>query len=409
MADERAKLHLLARVGEVFTPGGPINSYDLFAGRLNQVREVINAVWQRGTHAVLYGERGVGKTSLANVLAEVFSGRDHPLHVVATNCGTTDDFTAIWDRLFGDLGLNGRDPQGSFGRALGPEDVRRKLEKLDHRVLVVIDELDRLEDDDALTLLADTIKALSDYSVLASVMLVGVADSIDELVGDHRSVERALVQVQMPRMSPPELMEIMDKNLAPLEMTIEDSAKERIAHLSEGLPFYTHLLGRDAAQAAIADDRRHVQENDVDRAIRSAVDQAQHSIRSAYERATQSPRRVHLFREVLLACALAPKTEMGFFTARGVRAPLSRIMGAPYEIPAFARHLNEFSDLHRGPVLEKRGTTRRHFYRFENPLLQPFVILKGLSDGLVTEQVITELQDQPSDPVPEPSAFEQPS
>lgn len=75
---------------------------------------------------------------------------------------------------------------------------------------------------------------------------------------------------------------------------------------------------------------------------------AQHSILSAYEKATQSARRDNLFAQVLLACALAPKTELGYFSATGVRYPMSRLMGKPYEIPAFARHLNEFVELHRG-------------------------------------------------------------
>ena len=39
----------------------------------------------------------------------------------------------------------------------------------------------------------------------------------------------------------------------------------------------------------------------------------------------------------------------------------------------------------RGFALIKTGTPGRTFYRFENPLLQPFTILHGLQKGLVTE------------------------
>src|SRR5439155_19716416 len=39
--------------------------------------------------------------------------------------------------------------------------------------LIVIDELDRLEDDDTISLLADTIKTLSDHSIPGTLMLVG--------------------------------------------------------------------------------------------------------------------------------------------------------------------------------------------------------------------------------------------
>ena len=58
-------------VAEVFTPATPIDRVDLFAGRAIQRSQVIDAVFRPGTHAILYGERGVGKTSLASVLAEL--------------------------------------------------------------------------------------------------------------------------------------------------------------------------------------------------------------------------------------------------------------------------------------------------------------------------------------------------
>jgi predicted AAA+ superfamily ATPase len=56
------------RSGEVFTPSATIDNQALFAGRVNQLNRIIGAVSQRGQHAILFGERGVGKTSLANVL-----------------------------------------------------------------------------------------------------------------------------------------------------------------------------------------------------------------------------------------------------------------------------------------------------------------------------------------------------
>lgn len=56
---------LSMQAGQVFTPGSPVNERDLFSGRIEQIQSVLDAVTQRGYHAVLYGERGVGKTSLA--------------------------------------------------------------------------------------------------------------------------------------------------------------------------------------------------------------------------------------------------------------------------------------------------------------------------------------------------------
>ena len=52
------------KVGDVFRPSAPVDEKALFAGREEQVRRVIDAIFQRGQHVMIYGERGVGKTSL---------------------------------------------------------------------------------------------------------------------------------------------------------------------------------------------------------------------------------------------------------------------------------------------------------------------------------------------------------
>jgi hypothetical protein len=329
---------------------------------------------------------------LANVLAQIFGDYElfDDLSTSHINCNTTDDFTSIWARVLTELGIEiGRD---LLSPPLTPEDVRTFLSSLGSRSLIILDELDRLENDEALSLLADTIKTLSDHAVSATVVLVGVADSVDQLIGDHLSVERPLVQVPMPRMSPTELQEIVDKGLETLDMGITESSKSRIAQLSEGLPHYTHALSLHATQRAIMDDREVIDGSDIDSAVQRTVEKAQQSIRSAHQTATRSPRRKNLFPHVLLACALAPKDVMGFFTAGGVRKPMSAIMNSRYEIPAFARHLDQFTRPERGAVLQKIGEPRRYFYRFQNPLLQPFTILDGLARGVITEELVEQLQ-----------------
>jgi Holliday junction resolvasome RuvABC ATP-dependent DNA helicase subunit len=397
MADNGATLERYAQVAQVFTPGAPIDRLDVFAGRLPQILDVINAVSQRGQHVMLYGERGVGKTSLANVIADIFASKNlEHLDSISVNCNTNDTFGSLWRTILRDLRLDlGADADYEDP---SPEDVRFYLQQLRTRTLIVIDELDRLENDEALSLLADTIKTLSDHAVDATLALVGVADNVDELIGDHRSVERALVQIPLPRMSKAELMEIIDKRLDRLDMKIESGAKERIARLSEGLPYYTHLLALHAGQYAVT-DQNAIGDSAVEMAIDMAVQKAQHSIRRAYQEAIRSPQKDNLNAQVLLACALAEKDFWGFFTAAAVRDPMSAIMKRRYEIPAFARHLNKLSDEGRVPrILIQRGQPRKYIYRFEDPLLQPFVILSSLSSGMIDERLLEQFQGMTASP-----------
>jgi Cdc6-like AAA superfamily ATPase len=386
------KLRRIAQVGAVFTPGAPIDDYSLFGGRMDQVMDVINTVGQKGRHVILYGERGVGKTSLANILAEVFEGFDDlKLKSIGVNCQTLDDFSSVWSNIFRELEWDGNG-EWEDRTPHEPEQIRYALEHLGSQALIVIDELDRLEDDVALSLLADTVKTLSDHAVPVTLVLVGVADSVDDLLGDHFSVGRALTQVHLPRMSTSELEEIVDKGLSELHLEIKPDARRRIARLSEGLPFYTHSLALHAGQHAVADDRDMIEDVDVSRGIERVVGKTQHSIRTAYEKAIRSPRKDTLFQQVILACALAPKGPLGHFTAGAVRQPMSRILGEEVEISKFNRHLNAFAGEKRGHALEKSGEERSWYYRFADPLLQPFVILNGLARKEIDEKLVGEMQ-----------------
>jgi Cdc6-like AAA superfamily ATPase len=387
----RSKLEALASVAETFTPGAPIDDFALFAGRIEQLTAAVTTVAQKGRHVALYGDRGVGKTSLANVISQFFElMRREERHSVRINCNSDMTFGTLWGLLFRELDVV---PDTS---ELAPEDVRYHLARLSTPAIIVIDELDRMEDDETLSLLADTIKSLSDNAVPSTLVLVGVATSIDGLIGEHESIDRALEQIEMPRMSVDELLDLIGKCCERCEMRIENSAAHRIARLSEGLPHYTHTLGLHAGQHAVSDDHVEIGPADVRAAIEKSVEK--HTVRTEYEDAIRSPRRDNLYAEVLLACALADKDRFGFFSAGAVRNPLSQITSRDYDIPAFARHLKEFTRAERGPALMRIGAPHRYFYRFTNPVLQPYVILVGLSSGLITEDGIAELESPVSDP-----------
>jgi Cdc6-like AAA superfamily ATPase len=402
--DQSERENLAFKASTVFTPAVPVNEKELFAGRLEQVERVIDAINQRGQHTIVFGERGVGKTSLANILASMF-GSPRDTLAPKVNCDATDDFQTLWGKMLSKINLSqDKRPPGfraekqeklvaaseTLRENVTPDGVCRLLTHLGEAqvVIIIFDEFDRLKNQKARRAMADTIKALSDYDVPATLILVGVADTVDELIAEHRSIERSLVQIRMPRMSASELHEILDRGVSKLGMRIADDAKKSISLLSQGLPHYTHLLGLHAAREALNFDSKHIGLEQVRSAIKRAVLDAQQSLQSDYRKATISQHKDSIYPQVLLACALAGTDEFGYFAAADVRGPLSEIMRRRYEIPSFAKHLNDFCQSPHGNVLTKTGIKRKFRYRFTNPLIQPFVIMKGLADGRIDEAAL---------------------
>ena len=385
--DMTQKLAKLTLIGAVFS-AAPVDRKTLFAGRTDQLRDAIAAVTQRAKHAVIYGERGVGKTSLANIVLEVFGDQVNKPACGPINCDETMTFSDLWHTVFREMHIkDGQTLSQLAPKEIKPDDVRHLLQNISKTVLV-LDEFDRIGDPKMTIRRADAIKNLSDHGVDTTMVLVGVADSLDALLAEHVSIDRNLAQIPMPRMSDVELGEIIDKRANLCAMTIQDEARDRVITLSQGLPHYTHVLCLNAFEDAINRDSETVSVDDCRTAITRALKGATQSVVSAYHKAITSPRKDNLYSQVLLACAMTPTDPLGFFYAGDVRGPMSTIMKAQYDIPAFSQHLKAFCDLTRGPVLKRDGPVRRYRYRFANPLLQPHVIMHGVTSGMIQQDQV---------------------
>lgn len=205
---------------QLFTPSTPIDENDLFAGRGVQIRKMMEGTLERGKHVILFGERGVGKTSLAKVFHGLFPTTLRHIFAVREQADPSDDFSSIWRKIFKDIyiqvargGNADLVPIADFYTGeIAPDDVRRELEavfKTNDIPVLIIDEYDKIGDKKKTNeLMANTIKALSDYGVNVTIVLVGVADNINDLMGEHASLGRCVEQIPMPRMNIPERREI---------------------------------------------------------------------------------------------------------------------------------------------------------------------------------------------------------
>jgi len=412
---QRAEL-LAQRASTVFQPRTPITTKELFAGRWTELTDISDAVHQPGLHVVIYGERGVGKSSLANVVSPtvwVMDGHrieETPEEAAAiperfmlkavANSG--DNFSTLWHRLLADIQWPHPDDQtllvttstafGLQGRVTVDE-VRRVLANLRGAVFIV-DEFDQAPRDVSKAF-TELIKTLSDLGVDCTIIIVGVSETVENLVGDHASIGRAVTQIRLERMKADELRQIIGKAESALGIKFDDDAAALIVHVSQGLPHYVHLIGLHAVRSAAQRlSLTRVQLDDVFDALKKAVKQAQQTVTEKHSTATHSSQKTALYRQVLFACALAAAQShdsLGYFSPSAVVDPLTEILGKDITIANFTSHLTGFCDPRRGAVLERDGQPWGYRYRFRDPLLVPFIFMDGMESGLTSGRGLLQL------------------
>ncbi len=407
---------LAAKATQVLKPQTPITDKDLFAGRWAELTAISDAAHQAGLHVVVYGERGVGKTSLANVVESTLHVLDNygkePQEmtfrvVVKEVANTGDSFSTIWHKLFAllswpDASLSPENPSYNkptkvhfaLPETLSINEVRRVLAGVSNGAVFIVDEFDQASSE-ASKAMTELIKALSDLAVDCTVILVGVAETVDNLVQDHASISRAINQVKVERMKATDLRKILKNAEDALGIAFNEDAASLIVHLSQGLPHYTHLIGLNSVRsAAFRLSLSKVEREDVFEGLKKAVKQAEQSVKEKHTTATHSAHARALYRQVLLACAVTAARDhdaLGYFSPSAVIGPLSAILSRTVTLATFTNHLTEFAQEKRGSILERDGQPWGFRYRFRDPLLVPYIFMDGLESGIADDSGLVQL------------------
>ena len=371
-------------LGSTFSPHQPINERELFIGRVELITKVIDATYQAGKHVALFGDRGIGKSSLANSLRSTLSSMNNKNICIKRMCTVEHDFGMIWRHVFDDFQVDGRPVPEILGATPNPYDVYKIIRDIapGRQITIILDEFDRVSDERTKMLMSDLIKTVSDNDERTTIVIVGVAKNISNLFSDHGSLPRAMQQLPMPRMDNNELKQILTSRLPLVGMSVAPNVIESIVALSQGFPGFTHLIGLNAARKAVQRKSVRISAQDLSGALEIVVGEADQSVTEAYFNAVRSSRVIHQYREVLLACAMAKTDERSRFTARTVGEALKK-MGIEIAMTSFGRNLEQFCSSDRGPTLIREGLPKNYQYYFDYPLLKPFTVIKGLSEKTI--------------------------
>lgn len=273
------------RLRGAFTPAQPVTDQRLFAGRREILTTLIRSIEDERLHVILYGDRGIGKTSLLHVLAQ--AARDARYVVAYVSCGASSSFDETFRTVAADIPLMFHRDYGPTSHEAEHGDTFAKLlddtpvsarqasdlsaKVIDTRVLVVLDEFDRCDSTDFRRDIAEFLKNLSDRSVRVQLVIAGVAANLGELIQNRTTINRNIFAVEAPKMAVEEIRDLVAKGERASGLSFDETARKSIIDISNGLPYSASLLSHHAGLAALSNGREIVRDKDVSEALSQAI------------------------------------------------------------------------------------------------------------------------------------------
>jgi len=275
-----------ARLQRAFTPSQPVNNVRMFAGRRELLLSLIRSIEEQQLHAVIFGDRGIGKTLLLHVFSHL--AREARYIVRYTSCTETSEFDPTFRAIAADVPLLYHadfDPtsepaeRGAALDSLLPADkpltvatMTEVFAKLSGtRVIIILDEFDRALSPEFKRSVAELIKNLSDRSIRVQLVIAGVAGNLTELIEHIPSIRRNILGLPVPMMTQEEIAEMIALGEAAGQLSFQPEAVAAISDAAQGSPYVTGLLAQHAAARALDRQVREVEPADVVEAIRRAM------------------------------------------------------------------------------------------------------------------------------------------
>lgn len=386
-----------------FTPAQPISKPEQLHGRQAKLLTIRRALNSPGKHVFVFGDRGVGKTSLAKTAAQVHLARDDKLPVFACQSDTNlSDLTeaicreiiktnnaAFAEQQRNNL-LDTKLPQPIY--SINIKNINDSIEHIRSLLrpeivpinLVVIDEFDQILADREKKNVADLIKQLSDQNIPLRLILCGIGRSLEELIGVHLSTDRYLATVALETIPHDARWQIIDSAAQHFQVKFDRDSIIRIGQISDGYPYYVHLIGEKIFWELFDDETNvtEVSSDHYDRGLKAAIEEAQTSLKQAYDMATQKFGNSEDYEEVLWSVAdghllrrqvsdIFDQSYRAVMDQREERVRLSK--------DQFYQRMNKLKQETHGSVLIGN---RQGWYSFSENVLRGYVRLRAERAGV---------------------------
>jgi hypothetical protein len=164
-------------------------------------------------------------------------------------------------------------------------------------------------------------------------------------------------------------------------MSIEGDARRFVRVVPRGLPQYAHLLAQEGARQALFRKEAKITFNHVFFGMQVGLQKLDHTLANAFDEATYTARRSN-YADVLYTCVWGRPDDDEYFSPAAIREPYSIINGRWRDIDTYNPLLKALSG-GRGQILHRKGPLRSRRYRFSDPLMEPYVLLRAIAAGRI--------------------------
>lgn len=390
-------------VRKIFTPHAPVRLQELLFGRTATLREIISQINTPGAYPILFGDRGVGKTSIASIvklLVEHSKGNSKDVFVDMKRCSSKETLATIFEKVLKRCGVDidviestqtqessgGAGVNISFARAdiggkrvradkiggakgnISPSKIAETIGSQFEFGLLIVDETDAIEDENVKFALSEVVKLLSDSHSSFKIMLVGVAELAAALTAGHPSIGRCAVETKIDRMKELEIRQIITTGAGRIKPTMDfdQEVVKKIAIFANGYPYFAHLTALRCVVFAIRDNRKHIRIHHLPEALKAAALEAEQTLRLTFETATASA-TTGMFRIVIDA---ASRFGCENFSAADLRGKIEEITGEAITQSALNNLFKKLVSDNHNVILHRvsKGT-----YRFSDPRMPSYV------------------------------------
>ena len=415
------------QMNEYLSASGPLRSAQHLMGRENEMELIDEALSANDRHIFIFGDRGVGKTSLAAAAAtqylpdnsefiQIGCGPDTKFYKTiedladrvikkasgkrnysATQTINVKFYSIKWNKENHEIAIPNVDSM-----YLAVEAIEEVARFHTYTPVVIFDEFDQIDSQNERRLFANFLKDLGDRGVNIKLIFTGVAQSLIKLLGEHESSFRQLHTVELKRLYWGAREDIVRQAVDSFSLTIDKEVVFTIAKISNGFPYFVHLLTEKILWCAF---NAEVEIKNIgfplfSEALEKAISTISAHLQAPYDKATQH--RKNDYREILWATADSESTIRyidGMFKSYlrineqlyganpdGANRPLTRAK--------FTSRLGNLKKTEYGAILEN-ASDRKGIYSYRENILRGYVAMKALELGI---ELQGDIPDEPKKP-----------